>query len=130
MSEDIQMSTTTDTADKQRPIIRSKKLDRMMAEDERLGRGSVGDRLFFEDNPDRNYRARLATAYEIAWHEMMCEAPPPSGELFLWVLVHQIAPGLRMRRYAVAPPPTGPRADMDEETVHDLFWGSPDEEGN
>jgi hypothetical protein len=102
---------------------RSKRLDRMMAEDERLDRGSVGDRLFFENNPDRNYRARLATAYEIAWHdEMTPEAPAaPPGELFLWVLVRQIAPGLRKRRFAFAPPPTGPRADIDEETARYLF---------
>jgi hypothetical protein len=103
----------------------------MAAEDERLGRGSAGDRLFFENNPDRNYRARLATSYEVAWFEMMPEAPaaPSSGELFLWVLVHQVAPGMRLRRFVFAPPPTGPRADIDEETVCYLFWGSPDEEG-
>ena len=60
------MSTTTDTIDKPR---RSKRLDRMEAEDERLGRGIAGDRLFFENIPNRNFRARLATAYEVAWHD-------------------------------------------------------------
>jgi hypothetical protein len=55
---------------------------------------------------------------------MIPEAPAaPSGELFLWMLVHQIAPGFRMRRFAFGPPPTGPRANIDEATVHDLFWG-------
>jgi hypothetical protein len=93
----------------------------MEAEDERLGRGSVGDRLFFEDNPDRNFRARLATAYEVAWHDEM--NPPnalaaPSGDLFLWVVVRQIAPGMRMRRFGYGPPP---RADMDEALARDLF---------
>jgi hypothetical protein len=66
------MSATT--TDKPRPVIRSKKLDRMAAEDEQLGRGSAGDRLFFERNPDRNYRARLATSYEVAALEMIPEA--------------------------------------------------------
>jgi hypothetical protein len=116
-----------DTIDKPR---RSKKLERLAAEDERLGRGSADDRDFFQRNPAREYRARLATPYEIAAFEMMAEAPAPPGGLSLWTLVRQIEPGFRMRKYAFAPPPVGPRADMDEETVHDLFWGSADEGGN
>jgi hypothetical protein len=70
----------------------------MAAEDDRLGRGSADDRAFFERNPDRNYRARLATAYEVAWHDEMNPNAPAAlpGDLFLWVLVRQIAPGVRM----------------------------------
>jgi hypothetical protein len=41
--------------------------------------------------------------------------------MFLWTLVHQIEPGFRMRKYAFAPPPVGPRADIDEETARALF---------
>jgi hypothetical protein len=109
---------------------RSKKLERLAAEDDRLGRGSASDRAFAR-NPHRNFRARLATSYEMAALEMMPDAPTaPSGDLFLWVVVRQIAPGFRMRKYAFAPPPVGPRADMDEETVRDLFWGSSDQEGD
>ena len=111
--------TTIDTADRPR---RSRQLDRMAAEDDRLGRGSAADRAFFQRNPERNFCARLATPYEVAALEMMAEAPAaPAGELFLWTLVRQIAPGFRLRRYAFAPPPIGPRADIDEEMVRDLF---------
>jgi hypothetical protein len=106
-----------DTIDKPR---RSKKLDRLAAEDDRLGRGSADDRAFFERNPDREYRARLATPYEIAAFEMRVVAPMPGG-LFLWTLIHQLIPGIRMRRYVAAPPPVGPRADIDEATARDLF---------
>jgi hypothetical protein len=99
---------------------RSKKLDRLAAKDDRLGRGSADDRAFFENNPDREYRARLATAYEVAAFEMRVEAPMPRG-LFLGTLIHQIIPGVRVRRYVAAPPPVGARADMDEATARDLF---------
>jgi hypothetical protein len=99
---------------------RSKKLERLAAEDDRLGRGSADDRAFFENNPDREYRARLATPYEVAAFEMRVVAPMPGG-LFLWTLIHQLIPGIRMRRYVAAPPPVGPRADIDEATARDLF---------
>jgi hypothetical protein len=101
---------------------RRKKLERLAAQDDRLGRGSAADRDFFENNPSREYRARLATPYEVAAFEMRVEAPTMPGGLFLWTLVHQIIPGIRMRRYVAAPPPVGPRADMmDEATARDLF---------
>ena len=100
---------------------RRKKLERLAAEDDRLGRGSADDRAFFENNPSREYRARLATPYEVAAFEMRVEAPTMPGGLFLLTLVHQIIPGIRMRRYVAAPPPVGPRADMDEATARDLF---------
>ena len=77
---------------------RRKKLERLAAEDDRLGRGSADDRAFFENNPSREYRARLATPYEVAAFEMRVEAPTMPGGLFLWTLVHQIIPGIRMRR--------------------------------
>jgi hypothetical protein len=100
---------------------RSKKLlERLAAEDDRLGRGSADDRAFFENNPDREYRARLATPFEVAAFEMRVEAPMPGG-LFLWTLVHQIIPGIRMRRYVAGGLPVGPRADIDEETARALF---------
>jgi hypothetical protein len=106
-----------DTIDKPR---RSKKLDRMAAEDDRLGRGSADDRAFFQNNPNREYRARLATPYEVAAFEMMAEVPALPDEMFLWTLVHQIIPGIRMRRY-VAAPLTGWRPDLNEETARYLF---------
>jgi hypothetical protein len=56
----------------------------------------------------------------VAALEMMPHAPAaPSGEMFLCTLVHQIE--FRMRKYAFAPPPVGPRADIDEETARALF---------
>jgi hypothetical protein len=101
---------------------RARRLDRMAAKDERLGRGSAADRAFFERNPDRNYGARLATAYEVAALEMMSEPPAaPPGELFLWMLVHQIAPGFRMRLFAFGGAPVGANANIDEEKARDLF---------
>lgn len=106
-----------DTIDKSR---RSKKLERLAAEDERLGRGVADDRAFFADNPAREYRARLATPYEVAAFEMVSEAPALPDEMFLWTLVHQIIPGIRMRRY-VAAPLTGWRPDLNEETARYLF---------
>lgn len=45
---------------------------------------------------------------------------PPAG-CFLWTLVRQVAEGVRMRLHAYAPPPVGPRSDIDEETVRELF---------
>jgi hypothetical protein len=112
----------TDTAATRRT---SRRLNRLVAEDERLGRGSAADRAFFERNPHRNYLARLATPYELAAFEMAGGGPAaPPGELFLWTLVRQLAPGFRVRTYAFAPPPIGPRADIDEETVRELFEDS------
>ena len=102
-----------DTIDKPR-------LDRLAAEDDRLGRGSADDRLFFQRNPNREFRARLATPYEVAAFEMIAEAPALPGELFLWTLVRQVIPGIRMRRY-VATPLTGWRPDLNEETAAYLF---------
>ena len=114
--------SATDTADKPR-------LDLMEAEDERLGRGIAGDRAFFEDNSNREYRARLATPYEVAWHDEMnpnALAAPP-GDLFLWVVVRQPAPGMRMRRFGYGPPP---RADIDEAAACDLFLQLSDQGGD
>jgi hypothetical protein len=101
----------------------------MEAEDERLGRGIAGDRAFFENNSNREYRARLATPYEVAWHDEMnpnALAAPP-GDLFLWVVVRQLAPGMRMRRFGYGPPPP---ADMGEATARDLFLKLSDGEGD
>jgi hypothetical protein len=111
------------------PRERRSQLDLMEAEDDRLGRGVAGDRAFFEDHPNREYRARLATPYEVARHDEMnpnALAAPP-GDLFLWVVVHQIIPGMRMRRFGYGLPP---RADIDEATARDLFLQFSNGEGD
>jgi len=111
------------------PRERRSQLDLMEAEDQRLGRGVAGDRVFFEDHPNREYRARLATPYEIAWHDEMnpnALAAPP-GDLFLWVVVRQPAPGMRMRRFGYGPPPP---ADMDEAAARELFLQLSNGEGD
>jgi hypothetical protein len=111
------------------PRERRSQLDLMEAEDERLGRGSVGDRAFFARNPHRSFRARLATPYEVAWHDEMNPNAPaaPSGDLFLWVVVREICPGMRMRRFGYGPPPP---ADMDEAAARELFLQLSNGEGD
>ena len=111
------------------PRERRSQLDLMEAEDERLGRGSVGDRAFFARNPHRSFRARLATPYEVAWHDEMNPNAPaaPSGDLFLWVVVREICPGMRMRRFGYGPPP---RADIDEAAACVLFLQLSDQGGD
>lgn len=62
------------------------------------------DRTFFEQHPRRSFRVRRAWDVEIedfARH-VVIERNLPDG-LCWWVIVHQIAPGLRMRFPLAAP---------------------------
>jgi hypothetical protein len=98
------------------------RLNRLIAEDERNGVGSVADRSFFEQHPDRSYRMRLATPNEVAVAELN-GSPPPTGGQFVWMAVRQVAPGVRMRLQVNAAPPVGPIADIPEDVVREIFGG-------
>ena len=69
--------------------------------------GSDDDRRWFRQNPDRNHRVRRA---------LLDEAPDNAGPG--WVIVRQVAPGLRMR--AVVDLDTDRPVD-DEANARQLF---------
>jgi hypothetical protein len=59
--------------------------------------GSESDRIFFEQNPSREYRARLMTPDELAIAEQLNAVPPIPAKMFWFTVVRQIAPGRRVR---------------------------------
>jgi hypothetical protein len=67
-----------------------------------LGRIAEGDRVFFEQHPDRKHRIRLASEVEIAQDEILSGEVKilPPGYRHL-VVVRNIAPGWRLRRLFV-----------------------------
>ena len=81
-----------------------------------------GDRVWFENNPDRHHRIRFASECEIASHEIiegrLLQPPPP----FRWfTIVRKVYPGARIRVYAVAhaEAPTG--LHVPEECAREAF---------
>jgi hypothetical protein len=98
-----------------------RRLNQMMAADEAAGRGSVSDRAFFEANPNRRYRMRLATQYEITAAEILDLPLPMSGHIAVWSVVKHMAPGARLRLYVYAPIPVGPYSEIPEELAREIF---------
>jgi hypothetical protein len=86
-----------------------RRLDQAVADDEKAGVGSIDDRDFFEQHPERNFRMRLATPGELAAIEAICGPIEHDDDgLFCWSIIQQIRPGVRMRSAMRAPlPPDG-----------------------
>lgn len=98
------------------------RLEQLVAVDEEQGRGSISDRVFFENNPQRRYRMRLATPAEIATATLIGWSPP-TNDRFLWVCVHHLRPGVRLRLSVTAPMPAGGMLlnDIPEEVARDIY---------
>ena len=86
-------------------------------------RATDGDRRFFERHPDRSYRVRLASKSEIAQREITTGidsfGPDPTTRYF--ILVHQLAPGVRMRAYV--PGPAEEAGEDFSENAARCLWG-------
>ncbi len=61
-----------------------------------------GDRLFFEEHPGREFRVRYAGPREIHDARKFGEAPPPPG-FRLFIVVQNLGPGFRYRRFLTLP---------------------------
>jgi hypothetical protein len=97
----------------------SERLEQLLAEDERLGRGSASDREFFACNPDRTYRLRPATRYEIAVLEDLVEAPPDGSTQ--WTAVRKLSEGTRVTLPVVASPLPDQHVEIPEAIARQLF---------
>ncbi len=94
--------TTSSRAERRRQLRLDRKiqrrLDQLVADDENAGIGSSDDAAFFERHPERNFRMRLATANEIATTELLGGATSQiDDQRFDWMVIKQIATGVRMR---------------------------------
>ena len=92
-----------------------------MGEDEERGTGSFADAAYFEAQPQRSYRMRLATPAEIEAMERVNGSRPLGKGSFKWVVVRQLAPGMRIRVHINAPLPPGPIADIPEHVARETF---------
>jgi hypothetical protein len=81
-----------------------REMERLTNLEEQAGKGFEEDRVFFEQHPERSHRLRLASANEIATFAVTGMAPPPS-DLFWWVAVRRVRPGIRMRLGFTGPAP-------------------------
>jgi hypothetical protein len=101
-----------------------RRLERLACEDEERGVGSIEDAAFFEQNPERNFRMRLATPGEIAATEIISNdgAPLPLPENALWwTVIKQVSPGVRMRMQVYAPLPPLPLKEIPEQVAREVF---------
>jgi hypothetical protein len=86
--------------------INQKRLEQLSAQDERLKMGSEDDRNFFAQHPERQYRVRIATPYEVAVLEIVGKQHTGlPHDMFWWSAIRLVAPGQRMRLTFVAPLP-------------------------
>jgi hypothetical protein len=104
-------STQPNRAERRRELRLQRKtqrrLERLIAADESLGVGSIDDSAFFEQHPERRFRLRLATPNESAVVALIGDVTNDShDERFDWMLIKQIAPGVRARMglFATMPP--------------------------
>lgn len=99
-------------------------LERLIRKDEERGIGSIQDSAFFEQNPQRNFRMRLATPGEIAATEIISNAGAPlslPADCLWWTVIKQLAPGVRMRRQVYGPLPPGPIDNIPERIAQEIF---------
>jgi hypothetical protein len=97
------------------------RLDRLVAEDEARGVGSIQDAAYFEQHPTRRYRMRLATPGEIRAMEIVEGPQTPPGDAFWWVAIKQLHPRVHVHVHITAPLPPGPIADIPEHVVRKIF---------
>jgi hypothetical protein len=93
----------------------------LMKEDEDRGIGSTADARYFKEQPHRHHRVRLATSAEISAMDLVNGPPPLSAGDFRWVVIRQLAPGVRVRLHFVGPLPPGPIADIGEDAARETF---------
>jgi hypothetical protein len=99
-----------------------RRLERALAEDDRRGVGAAEDAAFFEANPDRTYRMRLATLGEIAAFDVAGRAGASSADGLWWlVVVRQLAPGERAVVRIYTPLPSWPLDETSEQLVRAVF---------
>jgi hypothetical protein len=80
------------------------------------------DKAFFQRNPHRQYRARLATAGELA-KLIACNAMPRPmpANMEVWTCVKQVLPGIRQRHYRAAAVPPWLTHDVGEAIACQMF---------
>jgi hypothetical protein len=101
-----------------------RRLRRLIREDEERGVGSIQDAAFFEQNPDRNFRIRLATPGEIAATEMINNAGKPLAlpdDALCWTVIKQVASGVRICLRVFAPLPPWPLKEIPEQIAREVF---------
>ena len=79
---------------------------------------TAGDRIFFEQNKDRNYRSRGADRMELETIMAGAEVEPPSGVRW-FAIVGQVRPGVCVRRFVCLP--ETPYPDLSELACEFLF---------
>jgi hypothetical protein len=80
------------------------------------------DKAWFQQNPHRNYRARLSTAEELAKLAACNAMPPiPDQSMQVWTCVKQIFPGYRHRHYRAAAVPPWLTHDVGERIARVMF---------
>ena len=86
------------------------------------------DKAFFQRNPHRQYRARLATPEEVN-KLAACNGMPlvPDQRMQIWTVVKQVYPGFRLRHYRAALVPYAIIHNVPEGTARYMFEN---EEGN
>jgi hypothetical protein len=101
-----------------------RRLERLIRKDEKRAVGSIEDAAFFEQNPKRNFRMRLATPGEIAATEIIgnggAPLPLPEGALW-WTIIKQVSPGVRFRVQVYAPLPPWPLKEIPEQVAREVF---------
>jgi hypothetical protein len=83
---------------------------------------SALDKVFFQRNPHRQYRARLSTPQELnklAANNAMPPIPDPS--MLIWTCVKQVYPGFRLRNYRAAAVPPWLTHDVGERIARVMF---------
>ncbi len=87
------------------------------------------DAAFFERNPKRRFRLRLADAGEASLYAEYA-GPPTDPAMFVLTLVRQLVPGVRVREWLWATPDL---LSHDNDATGNLLWqhlhGAPHERG-
>ena len=88
-----------------------------------LDDGPELDKAFFAQHPERSYRARLATAGELARLRLARAMPPlVRADMFVFTCVRQLVPGMRQRHYRAAfVPPAMLHAGIPEHIARYMF---------
>jgi hypothetical protein len=92
---------------------------RLQAITPRIERMTTADSLFFERQPFRRYRVRLAHRAEIEERRIIDGLPPIPDGFRAFVAVHCPVPGIRLRAIAVAP--EGAETDLPEPMARAIF---------
>jgi hypothetical protein len=104
-----------------------KRLKQLSNQDEQNRLSFEDDRIFFEQNPKRNYRLRLSTPNEIAALKINGTETELPDNWFWYTVTRQITPGVRCRGFISRLHPPG-RNEPSDDILQQLFaaaiWGA------